>query len=60
MENTDKILLDRFPLGVQSFEDLRNRNCYYVDKTDYEYRLAILCCNFSDNSAVTENFGRNF
>ena len=41
MEKTDKILLDRFPLGVQSFEDLRNRNCYYVDKTDYVYRLAM-------------------
>ncbi|MBQ2097514.1 MAG: AAA family ATPase, partial [Bacteroidales bacterium] len=24
-----------FPLGIQSFEDLRNKKCVYVDKTDY-------------------------
>ncbi len=32
--------LDKFPLGLQSFEDLRKRGCIYVDKTDYVYRLA--------------------
>ena len=41
MEQNNTIQLDRFPLGVQSFEDLRNRNCYYVDKTEYVYRLAM-------------------
>ena len=33
-------VLDKFPLGVQSFEKLRNGNAIYVDKTDYVYRLA--------------------
>ena len=36
---TSEIKLDRFPLGVQSFEKLRNSNAVYVDKTDYVYRL---------------------
>lgn len=31
--------LDKFPLSVQSFEDLRKRNYIYVDKTDFIYRL---------------------
>ena len=31
--------LDKFPLGVQSFEDLRKRGSIYIDKTDYVYRL---------------------
>ena len=35
-----EIKLDRYPLGTQSFEDLRKRGCIYVDKTDYVYRLA--------------------
>ena len=36
---TPIIKLDRFPLGVQSFETLRQRGSIYVDKTDYAYRL---------------------
>ena len=36
---TPEIKLDRFPLGIQSFEDLRKRGSVYVDKTDYVYRL---------------------
>ena len=36
---TSEIKLDRFPLSLQSFEDLRKRNYIYVDKTDYVYRL---------------------
>ncbi|MDR0895752.1 MAG: AAA family ATPase, partial [Prevotellaceae bacterium] len=28
-----------FPIGIQDFEDLRNSNCVYVDKTDLLYRL---------------------
>ncbi|MDR2764444.1 MAG: AAA family ATPase, partial [Tannerella sp.] len=28
------------PIGMQDFEDLRTRNCVYVDKTAYVYRLA--------------------
>ena len=36
---TSGIKLDRFPLSLQSFEDLRKRNYIYVDKTDYVYRL---------------------
>ena len=27
------------PIGIQSFRDLRERNCYYVDKTGYALRL---------------------
>ena len=38
METSD-IKLDRFPLGVQSFEKLRTGSAVYVDKTDYVYRL---------------------
>ena len=29
-----------YPLSIQSFEDLRSKNCVYVDKTDYVYNLA--------------------
>ena len=36
---TPEIKLDRFPLGVQSFEDLRKGGAIYIDKTDYVYRL---------------------
>jgi hypothetical protein len=28
-----------FPIGIQDFEDLRNSNCVYVDKTDLLYNL---------------------
>ncbi|MCR5217572.1 AAA family ATPase, partial [Treponema sp.] len=32
---------ERFlPIGIQDFEDLRNRNCIYVDKTALVYKLA--------------------
>lgn len=27
------------PIGIQSFRKLRERNCYYVDKTSYALRL---------------------
>ena len=29
----------RYPIGIQNFEDLRNNNCVYVDKTELIYRL---------------------
>ena len=29
----------RLPIGIQSFEKLRNNNCIYVDKTEYIYEL---------------------
>ncbi len=29
----------RYPIGIQNFEQLRNRNCVYVDKTELVYRL---------------------
>ena len=32
----DKRLL---PIGIQSFRDIRERDCYYVDKTGYALRL---------------------
>ena len=28
-----------YPLSIQSFEDLRNRKCLYIDKTNYVYNL---------------------
>ena len=40
MEQTEAPVLDRFPLGVQSFEKLRNSGAIYVDKSEYVYRLA--------------------
>lgn len=30
----------KYPIGIQSFRELRNRNCIYVDKTADIYRLA--------------------
>ena len=35
MRQTTQLL----PMGIQSFEKLRDRNCIYVDKTAYVYRL---------------------
>jgi len=29
----------KLPIGIQDFEDLRNKNCLYVDKTQYIYQL---------------------
>ena len=39
MEQTEAPKLDRFPLGIQSFENIRKIDAVYVDKTDYLYRL---------------------
>ncbi len=30
----------RYPIGIQNFEELRNWNCVYVDKTELVYKLA--------------------
>lgn len=30
----------RLPLGMQTFRELRERDCYYVDKSAYLQRLA--------------------
>ena len=29
------------PIGIQDFEDLRNRGCIYVDKTALIYKLVV-------------------
>ena len=29
----------RYPIGIQNFEQLRNNNCVYIDKTELIYRL---------------------
>lgn len=29
----------RYPIGIQNFEDLRNNNCVYIDKTALIYQL---------------------
>jgi hypothetical protein len=31
------------PVGIQDFEKLRNKNCVYVDKTQYVYQLGQTC-----------------
>ncbi len=35
METTYK----RYPIGIQNFEQLRNNNCVYIDKTELIYKL---------------------
>ena len=30
----------RYPVGIQTFSEVRKRNCLYVDKTQYVYELA--------------------
>ncbi|MBQ8501099.1 MAG: ATP-binding protein [Bacteroides sp.] len=35
METTHR----RFPIGIQNFEQLRNNNCVYIDKTELIYNL---------------------
>ena len=35
MNNTFRI----YPIGIQNFEQLRTRNCVYVDKTELVYKL---------------------
>ena len=39
VENTEDTAMMKFPIGVQSFEQLRNDGYVYVDKTDLVYRL---------------------
>lgn len=29
----------RYPIGIQNFEDLRNNDCVYIDKTEWVYQL---------------------
>lgn len=42
-EGTDRDLnmaaLKLCPIGIQTFEDIINRNLLYVDKTEYVYRM---------------------
>ena len=30
----------RYPIGIQTFEKLRKENFFYIDKTEYVYRIA--------------------
>ncbi len=34
-----KQALKRLPVGMQTFEDIVNINCLYVDKTEYIYKM---------------------
>lgn len=34
-----KEIFRRYPIGIQNFEDLRNNNCVYIDKTALIYQL---------------------
>ena len=29
-----------YPIGIQTFEKIRNGNYLYIDKTEYVYRMA--------------------
>ena len=29
-----------YPLGIQTFSEIRNRNMLYIDKTEYIHRMA--------------------
>ena len=31
--------MNRYPLGIQTFEEIRKNNQYYVDKTDLIYNI---------------------
>ena len=34
----------RYPIGIQNFEDLRNNDCVYVDKTELlKFTNSVLC-----------------
>jgi len=35
-----KFAMVRYPIGIQTFSEIRSRNCLYVDKTQYVYDLA--------------------
>ena len=31
--------LRQYPVGIQTFEEIRKRNLLYIDKTEYIYRM---------------------
>lgn len=44
------------PIGRQSFRDLREENCIYVDKTESIYHFSLrVKCIFFQGQAVSEN-----
>ncbi|MDR0609479.1 MAG: AAA family ATPase, partial [Planctomycetaceae bacterium] len=34
--------MKKLPIGIQTFEEIRNENYLYVDKTEYLYRIATM------------------
>ncbi|MDR2424083.1 MAG: AAA family ATPase, partial [Prevotellaceae bacterium] len=34
-------MLQKLPVGIQSFADLRNKDYLYVDKTEHIYRMIV-------------------
>ncbi len=32
--------LKLYPIGIQTFEEIRNKDYFYIDKTEYIYRMA--------------------
>ena len=40
MTANDLLPLRKFPIGIQSFEDIRVKQFLYVDKSAYVYRMA--------------------
>ena len=41
-----KEIFRRYPIGIQNFEQLRNMDCVYIDKTALIYQL-ILCISLA-------------
>lgn len=39
-----------YPLGLQTFSEIRERNMLYIDKTEYVYRIASSGKYFSEST----------
>ena len=39
ISNRHAMELRQYPVGIQTFEEIRKRNLLYIDKTEYIYRM---------------------
>ena len=44
----------RYPIGIQDFEQLRNNNCIYIDKTDLIFRCHYVYCLLPESSPLAK------
>lgn len=51
-----KLNIRRYPIGIQNFEQLRNRNCVYVDKIDILKRSDFDVRKLNGLTATDEQF----